>query len=49
MTATIHQMTRVRQIDHLWVVEVRSPVHGRWIVQGEWLTKRQADADRLNF
>ncbi len=36
---------RVRQEGKFWVVELLSPVHGMWIVQGEHLTKDAADAD----
>lgn len=41
------ELTRVRQLSGLWVVEVLSPVKDvGWIVQGEHKTKAEADADR---
>lgn len=46
--AKIIEMTRIRQIESLWVVEVLSPVSG-WIVQGEHLTKQAAENDRRNW
>ncbi len=36
---------RHRQEGDAWVVELHSPVHGRWIVQGEFPTEDAAKAD----
>lgn len=49
--AAISELTRVRQDKPtgLWVVEVMSPIVKTWIVQGEWKTKQEADADRKNW
>lgn len=46
---TIHEISRVRQDGHYWVVEILSAATGRWIVQGEWTTKQAAETDRKNW
>jgi antirestriction protein ArdC len=39
--------TWVRRQGGLWTVEVKSPVHGLWIVQGEHRSRIAAEVDRL--
>jgi hypothetical protein len=40
---------RHRQEGNMWVVELQSPVHGRWICQGEFATEHAAKADLRNW
>ena len=47
--ATIHEISKVKNINSLWVVMILSAATGQWIVQGEWNTKAQAEADRKNW
>jgi hypothetical protein len=42
-------LSRVRKIEGLWVVEILSPVTGTWIVQGEWNTQAEAEVDRRTW
>ena len=45
----VSEITRTRQINDRWAVEVLSAVTGQWIIQGVWATKAQAEADRRNW
>lgn len=45
----IRELSRVRNLNGLWVVEVLSNKSGRWIIQGEWATEAQANKDRKNW
>ena len=45
----IIEISRTRQINHIWVVEIMSAAIGKWIIQGEHSTKAAAEADRKNW
>ncbi len=45
----VYEISRVRQEGKYWIVEILSGATGRWICQGEWLTKQAAEADRKNW
>jgi hypothetical protein len=43
------EMSRVSQHKNMWCVEIFSAAIARWIVQGEFVTKRAALADLVNW
>ena len=45
----LYEMSKVQHINGLWCVMILSAATGKWICQGEWSTKEQADNDRLNW
>lgn len=47
--SSIHEISRVRQVEGFYVVEILSAATGRWIIQGEHRSKQAADADRKNW
>lgn len=47
--AHIIEISRTRQINTIWVVEIMSAAIGKWIIQGEHSTKAAAEADRKNW
>ncbi len=49
MTHNIREISRVREYNGYWIVEILSGATGRWIVQGEWITKEAAELDRKNW
>ena len=46
---SVHEMSKVEQRGRYWVVLILSAAIGKWIVQGEWLTKQEAEADLINW
>lgn len=42
----VKELSKVEFRDGYWLVLVKSPVHGRWIIQGEHLSQEAADKDR---
>lgn len=49
MTAQILEMAKVEYRDGFYLVLILSPVHGRWIVQGERRTRQAAELDLRNW
>ena len=47
--ATVHEMSKIENINGLWVVMILSAATGQWIAQGEWATRQEAESDRLNW
>lgn len=43
------EMSRIRQVGNLWIVEIMSAAIGRWIVQGEHTTRQAAELDLKNW
>ena len=48
-TTQVLELSRIRQIGNLWVVEILSAAIGKWIIQGVHPTKVAAEADRRNW
>ena len=47
--AKIQEISRVRRANGVWFVEILSALNGRWIIQGKWKTKPEAEDVRQNW
>lgn len=47
--SNLYEISKVENINNLWVVKILSAATGQWIVQGEWTTKQEAETDRQNW
>lgn len=47
--SNIREITKVEFVNGYWTVQILSAATGRWIIQGEWATEAEAQADRRNW